>query len=64
MPNQVVDAAMARALHADACRDHALAAWIVMRDAPGYPDQVIARLATKRLLPQGLRMRFRSPARC
>jgi len=42
---------MARALHADACRDHAVVAWIVMRDVPGYPDQVIARLATKRLSP-------------
>jgi hypothetical protein len=30
MLNQVVDAAMARALHADACRDPALVAWIIM----------------------------------
>ncbi|MFL5253257.1 MAG: hypothetical protein ACJ8AI_10250 [Rhodopila sp.] len=28
-----------------------MVAWVVMRDAPGYPDQVIARLATKRLSP-------------
>jgi hypothetical protein len=28
-----------------------LVAWIVMWDTPGYPDQVIARLATKRLSP-------------
>ena len=51
MPDQVIDAAMARTLHADACRDQALVAWIVMWDAPGYPDQFIARLATKRLSP-------------
>jgi hypothetical protein len=51
MPDQVIDATMARALHADACRDYALVAWVVMRDAPGYPDQFIARLATKRLSP-------------
>jgi len=37
---------MARALHADACREHALVAWIVMWDAPGYPDRFAARLAT------------------
>jgi hypothetical protein len=42
---------MARALHADACRDHALVAWVVMWDAPVYPDQFIARMATKRLSP-------------
>jgi hypothetical protein len=51
MPDQVIDAVMAHALHADACRDHGLVAWVVMWDAPGYPDQVIARLATKRLSP-------------
>jgi hypothetical protein len=51
MQDQVVDATMARALHADACRDHALVAWVVMWDAPGYPEQFIARLATKRLSP-------------
>ena len=51
MPDQVIDTAMARALHADACRDHALVAWVVMWAAPGYPDRFIARLATKRLSP-------------
>jgi hypothetical protein len=51
MPDQVIDAVMARALHADACRDQAVVAWVVMRDAPGYPDRAIARLATKRLSP-------------
>ena len=51
MPDQVIDAVMAHALHADACRDHALVAWVVMRDAPVYPDQFIARMATKQLSP-------------
>ena len=51
MPDQVIDDAMACALHADACRDHAVVAWVVLWDAPGYPDRFIARLATKRLSP-------------
>jgi hypothetical protein len=37
---------MARALHADACRDHALVAWVVLWDLPAYPDRNAARLAT------------------
>src|ERR1700760_3129956 len=49
--DQIIDAAMARALHADACRDHGLVAWVVMWDAPSYPAQFIARLGTKRLSP-------------
>jgi hypothetical protein len=28
--DQIIDAAMARALHADACRDHAAVAWVVL----------------------------------
>ena len=44
--DQIIDAAMARALHADACREHALVAWIVLWDAPGYPGRFTARLAT------------------
>src|SRR3954470_4718312 len=51
MDDKIIDAAMARALHVDACRDHALVAWVVLWDVPGYPDQPIARLATKRLSP-------------
>jgi hypothetical protein len=46
MTDQVIDAAMARGLHADACRDHPLVAWIVMHDPPEYPDKFVARLAT------------------
>ena len=37
---------MARALHADACRVHALVGWVVMRDLAEYPDKVVARLVT------------------
>ena len=49
--DQVIDATMARALHADACRDHALVAWVVMWDEPAYPDRFIARLVTQSPLP-------------
>jgi hypothetical protein len=34
MQDQVVEAAMARALHADVYRDHALVAWVVLWDRP------------------------------
>ena len=47
MADQVVDAAMGRTLHADACRAHPLVGWIVMRDLPEYPEKVIARLVTE-----------------
>ena len=36
----------ARALHADACRDHAIVAWAVLRDLPAYPERYTARLLT------------------
>ncbi|MFL5287895.1 MAG: hypothetical protein ACJ8AW_44740 [Rhodopila sp.] len=42
---------MARALHADACRGHALVAWIVLWDLPAYPEQFAARLATSGPVP-------------
>ena len=35
--DQIIDAAMARGLHADACRDHALVARVVLGDLPAYP---------------------------
>ena len=47
MADQVIDAAMARGLHADACRSHALVGWVVMQDPPEYPDRVVARLVTE-----------------
>jgi Sigma-70 region 3 len=37
---------MARALHADACRAHALVAWVVLWDLPAYPERYAARLVT------------------
>ena len=45
--DQLVDAAMARALHADACRTHPLVGWVVTRDSPEHPDRVVARLVTE-----------------
>ena len=49
--DQLIDAAMARALHADACRTHAAVAWVVLWDLPAYPERYAARLATKGMLP-------------
>ena len=46
MSNQIIDAVMARGRHADACRVHGLVGWVVMQDAPEYPDKFIARLVT------------------
>ena len=46
MPDQIIDAAMARALHVDACRTSTLVGWVVMRDPPDYPGKVTARLVT------------------
>jgi hypothetical protein len=37
------NAAMARSLHADACRDHTLVAWVVMWDLPAYPARTVRR---------------------
>lgn len=31
---------------ADACRTHPVVGWIVMRDLPDYPDELVARLVT------------------
>ncbi len=45
MPNQVIDATTAQARHADACRDHPVVGWVVMRDQP-EPGRFIARLVT------------------
>jgi hypothetical protein len=45
--DQLIDPTMARALHADACRDHALVAWVVL----AYPGRYAARLATSDAAP-------------
>lgn len=47
MDDQIIDIRMARALHAYACRNHPLVAWVVMWDPPRYPDRFTARLATR-----------------
>ena len=76
--DQIIDAAMARSLHADARRDHALVAWIVLWDLPAYPERFAARLVTngtspyllladtlagiRELLPPGLVRSERQPA--
>ncbi|MFL5285185.1 MAG: hypothetical protein ACJ8AW_30470 [Rhodopila sp.] len=44
--DQIIDATMARALHADACRAHAIVAWVVMWDLPAHPNRYAARLVT------------------
>jgi hypothetical protein len=37
--DQLIDVDMARSLHADACRGHALVAWVVLWDLPAYPER-------------------------
>ena len=50
--DQIVDAVMARALNQDACRGHALVAWVVWQDHPAHPShRFIAQLATESPLP-------------
>jgi hypothetical protein len=43
---QLIDPTMARNLHTDACRNHAIVAWAVLWDLPAYPERFAARLAT------------------
>ena len=49
--DQLIDAAMARGLHADACRGHALVGWVVRRNLPEHPGKVVARLVTETPFP-------------
>jgi hypothetical protein len=44
--DHLIDVDMARALHADACRTHAIVAWVVMWDLPAHPNRYAARLVT------------------
>jgi hypothetical protein len=55
MPDQIIDAVMARALHADAVRVHPLSVWIILRDPVDYPGELVARLVTDTLTPYVLR---------
>jgi hypothetical protein len=54
MSDQVIDALMASAIHANAARTHPLVGWIVMQDQPDYPDEMIA-LVTDTPTPYVLR---------
>ena len=55
MSDQIIDALMTCAIHADAARTHPLVGWIVMQDQPDYPDEMIARLVTDAPTPYVLR---------
>lgn len=44
--DQIIDAAMASALQADAIRTQPLVAWVVTRDEVTYPGEFVARLVT------------------
>ncbi len=46
MPDQIIDAAMARSLHVDACRAHPMVGWVIVTDPPHYPCKFVARLVT------------------
>lgn len=46
MGDQIIDAAMARSLNADAVRSQVLFGWIVQNDPPEHPDKFVARFAT------------------
>jgi hypothetical protein len=49
--DQIIDAAMASGLQADAIRTHPLVAWIVTRDEVAYPGEFVARLTTSEPTP-------------
>ena len=51
MQDQIIDAVMARSIHADAVRTHPLAAWVIGRDQVDYPGSLVARLVTDKLTP-------------
>jgi hypothetical protein len=44
--DQIIDAAIASGLQADAIRSNPLVAWIVTRDEVAYPGEFVARLVT------------------
>jgi hypothetical protein len=51
MPDQIIDAVMARSIQTDAVRTHPLAAWVIVRDQIDYPSDLVARLVTDQLTP-------------
>jgi hypothetical protein len=42
MDDQIIDAAMAKALQIDVTRTRPMVGWVVMRDPPDYPDEFTA----------------------
>jgi hypothetical protein len=51
MDDQIINAEMARSLHADAVRTSPLVGWIVMRDPPDHAGKFVARLVTAAASP-------------
>lgn len=45
MNDQIIDAAMAQAIQADANRVRALYGWIILRELPEHPGRLVARFA-------------------
>lgn len=78
MQDEIIDAATAYGLHADATIGHGQHGWIVMQDLPDHPGKFVARFATERptiyvleadtlaevqeRLPPGLKRSARQPA--
>ncbi len=78
MTDQIIDAMMARSIHADTADKNVLAGWIILRDPPEHPGKFVARLATthptiyvmmaetlaelQAMLPPGLERSPRQPA--
>jgi hypothetical protein len=76
--DQIIDAAMAQSIQADAARKHPLLAWVVTQDEGTYRGQFVARLVTDAptvylllaetlgglhaQLPSGMRWSDRQPA--
>ena len=48
MQDQIIGAATAYGLHADATIGHGQYGWIVMQDVPDHPGKFVARFATER----------------
>jgi len=65
--DQIIDPAMARSLHADACRAHAAVAWAVLWDLPAYSERFAARAGDPRPLYPSCTLaagKNRSPSIC
>ena len=49
--DQIIDATAAKSLHADACREQPLVAWVISYDPPEHSERFVARLVTNRAWP-------------